>query len=55
MALATEGDCSSIETAGMDGVTPCEKAHALCQGTALAAEVWLFNAVSATKNKLISV
>jgi hypothetical protein len=36
MALATEGDSSSIETAGIDGVTGCEKAHALYQGTALA-------------------
>jgi hypothetical protein len=34
--LATEGDPSSIETAGIDGVTGCEKAHALYQGTALA-------------------
>jgi hypothetical protein len=36
MALATEGDSSSIETAGIDGVTGCEKTPALYQGTALA-------------------
>jgi hypothetical protein len=34
MALATEGDCSSIEIAGIDGVTGCEKAHAFYQGAA---------------------
>jgi hypothetical protein len=37
MALATEGDCSSIETAGMDGFTGCGKTHVLYQGTTLQA------------------